>query len=226
MGLGMAATSVFVSVTLSVGLWSSTTDAANSGGRCKNTGAVVEIKEVTYQCTKSDKSLKWVVIQRQSEIPNITVTEPAATTTTVFANQTSTWISDMIAMVNQERAVAGLKSVIECFALDQSAVSHSQDMSTRDFFDHTNPYSKTHADRIRSTGYMSNSKRRWTGENIAKGFVDVASVMVAWMESPGHRANILNPIFTHLGIGFVSTGPDSIYDGFIWTQDFGSGGTC
>ncbi|MFA5774835.1 MAG: CAP domain-containing protein [Ilumatobacteraceae bacterium] len=211
MGRGVAAASIMLSVTLSVGSLSSTANAAKSGGKCKNSGETVVKKRVTYRCEKVDESFNWVVVQRQSDTQN---------------TGSTSLVGDMISMVNQERKAAGLKKVIECLALDQSAVSHSQDMYTRDFFDHTNPDGKTASDRIRLTGYMGNAKSRWTGENIAKGFADVATVMKAWMNSPGHRANILNPIWTHLGIGFVSTGPDSIYDGYIWTQDFGSGGVC
>lgn len=207
----MAAASILWSAVLAVGLLGSTTDAANSGGKCEKSGAVVVTDAATYQCIKTNKSLKWVVVQPQSETPNTASTSVAG---------------DMISMVNEERTAVGLKKVTECLALDQSAVSHSQDMFTRNFFAHTNPDGKTASDRIRLTGYMGDAKSRWTGENIAKGFIDVATVMKAWMNSRGHRENILNPKFTHLGIGSVSTGPNSIYQGFIWTQDFGSGGTC
>lgn len=73
---------------------------------------------------------------------------------------------------------------------------------------------------------MSITNRHWTGEDVAAGFADVAYVIIAWMKSPHHRANILNPIFTHLGVGFATLDQDSIYAGFVWTQDFGSGGIC
>ena len=135
-------------------------------------------------------------------------------------------IEDILALVNQRRAAAGLGSVIECSALNQSAQAHSQDMYARGFFSHTNPDGNAPTDRIRLTGYLNSTTSWSTGENIAKGYVDVASVMAGWMNSPGHRANILNSSFTHLGVGVVKTRPNSSFDGFIWTQNFGSGGTC
>ena len=132
----------------------------------------------------------------------------------------------MLTMVNLERKAAGLGSVSECFALNQSALAHSQDMFARDFFAHTNPDDESPSDRIRLTGYLNKSKSWRTGENIAIGFVDVDSVMAGWMNSPGHRANILSSKFIHLGLGISSLRSESIYDGFIWTQNFASGGTC
>lgn len=143
-------------------------------------------KKVTYRCEKVDKSLRWVVIERQSAKQSSVSTESV--------------IGEVIAAVNRERAAAGLNSVTECRALDQSALAQSRDTYTRDFFDHVNPDGKSPTDRIRATGYLNNAKRWSMGENIAKGFSDVASVMKAWMNSPDA--------------------------GFIWTQNFGSGGTC
>ena len=85
-------------------------------------------------------------------------------------------MEDMLALVNQRRAAAGLGSVVECLALNQSARAHSQDMYTRDFFSHVNPDGNAPTDRIRLTGYLNSTTSWSTGENIAKGYVDVASV--------------------------------------------------
>jgi len=239
---GTAVASVLISVALTVGLWVSPVAAAKGGARCQDAGAVAVIKDVTFQCATLNKKLKWVAIEDESIAPietaatpitiTITITPstitttPSTTTTTLPANPPSPWIVDMLTMVNLERKAAGLGSVVECSALNQSALAHSQDMYTRDFFSHTNPDDESPSDRIRLTGYLNRSKSWRTGENIAKGFVDVVSVMAGWMKSPGHRANILNSNFTHLGFGIYSLRTDSIYDGYIWTQNFGSGGTC
>lgn len=211
---------VLASVVLTVGLWGSISEAAKDGDQCRNAGAVVVSDSVTLKCTKVGKKLKWFADQSNSD------TESTAPNTTLPEFSLTTWIEDVIRIVNKERSDSGLHPLSECSALDRAAQLHSQDMNSRDFFDHTNPDDKTHSDRIRLTGYFGKSKSRWTGENIAAGFKDATSVMAAWMKSPGHRANILNSKFTHLGVGIASSRSDSIYGGYIWTQNFGFGGTC
>ncbi|GAA1797918.1 CAP domain-containing protein [Actinomadura chokoriensis] len=120
--------------------------------------------------------------------------------------------AQVIALVNQERAKQGCRAVTSDARLTQAAQGHSADMARRGFFDHTNPDGKSPGDRITATGY------RWStyGENIAKGQPTPASVMKAWMNSPGHRANILNCTFAEIGIGVVKSG------GPYWTQVFGT----
>lgn len=223
---GTAVASVLISVALTGGLWVSPSAAAKGGARCQDAGAVAVINDVTFQCTTLNKKLKWVAIENESIAPIASAAAPSTTTTTLPANSPSLWIVDMLRMVNLERKAAGLGLVVECPALNQSALAHSQDMYARDFFSHTNPDDESPSDRIRLTGYLIRSKSWRTGENIAMGFVDVVSVMAGWMNSPGHRANILNSKFTHLGFGIQSLGTGSNYDGYIWTQNFGSGGTC
>ncbi len=86
-------------------------------------------------------------------------------------------------------------------------------MAARDYFSHTSPEGGSAGDRITAAGY------RWStwGENIARGQQTPESVMDAWMNSPGHRANILNCDFKDLGVGvhIASGGP-------WWTQNFGA----
>ncbi|MEO5974963.1 MAG: CAP domain-containing protein [Ilumatobacteraceae bacterium] len=218
---GTAIASVFSSVILTVGLWSSVSLAAKDGGKCQDTGAVVVTDSVTYKCTKVEKKLRWVAEQSKagSLIETATTPPPPEFPFTSF-------IADVLTIVNKERAESGLGPLSECFTLDQSALAHSQDMNARDFFDHKNPDGKSPSDRIRMTGFYGSAKSRWTGENIAAGFKDAASVMAAWMKSPGHRANILNSKINQLGVGIASTRADSKYRGYIWTQNFGAGGTC
>jgi uncharacterized protein YkwD len=120
--------------------------------------------------------------------------------------------AQVIALVNQERAKQGCRAVTSNARLTQAAQGHSADMARRGFFDHTNPDGKDPGDRITATGY------RWStyGENIAKGQPTPASVMKSWMNSPGHRANILNCKFAEIGVGVVKSG------GPYWTQVFGT----
>ncbi|MFF6807072.1 sigma-70 family RNA polymerase sigma factor [Streptomyces sp. NPDC012616] len=121
--------------------------------------------------------------------------------------------SQVIALVNKERAAAGCGPLTGDPLLRKSAQGHSDDMAARDFFDHTNPDGADPGARITAAGY------RWStyGENIAKGQQSAQSVMTSWMNSPGHRANILNCDFKNIGVG--------IHDGAggpWWTQNFGA----
>lgn len=102
------------------------------------------------------------------------------------------------------------------------------------FFAHNDPGTGLAiVDCIRNTRYLEGAGAWNVGENIAMGYVSAAVTMVGWMDSPGHRANILNPVFTHLGVG-VSIGVWEAWRGTYsnWdaasmaTQNFGTGGTC
>ncbi|ACY14961.1 CAP domain-containing protein [Haliangium ochraceum] len=96
-------------------------------------------------------------------------------------------------------------------ALDCAARTHSLDMVTRDFFDHTNPDGERFSDRMSRAGY----EFRAGGENIAYGSSTVDGVMEQWMGSDGHCANIMRPGYVHLGIGYHA-------DSRLWTQVFGT----
>ncbi|CAL9445630.1 hypothetical protein SUDANB1_02325 [Streptomyces sp. enrichment culture] len=119
--------------------------------------------------------------------------------------------AQVLSLVNEERAKVGCSPVAANSALAGLAQSYSEDMDTRGFFDHTDPDGRTPWDRAEKAG-ISNLG----GENIARGQADAAAVMDAWMNSPGHRANILNCDFKTLGVG-VEFGPGGPW----WTQNFG-----
>ncbi len=117
-------------------------------------------------------------------------------------------------LVNQERAKAGCQSLTVDTRLTAAAREHSADMAKRDYFDHNTPEGVTVATRVTNAGYKWSS----VGENIAKGQKDAASVMQSWMNSPGHRANILNCGYRDIGIGVATDSKRTK----IWTQDFAS----
>ncbi|MFJ5732870.1 CAP domain-containing protein [Streptomyces paradoxus] len=119
--------------------------------------------------------------------------------------------AQVLSLVNEERAKVGCSPVAANSALTGLAQNYSEAMAARGFFDHTDPDGRTPWDRADKAG-ISNLG----GENIARGQADAAAVMDAWMNSPGHRANILNCDFKTLGVGveFGSGGP-------WWTQNFG-----
>lgn len=104
----------------------------------------------------------------------------------------------MIDMVNQERIAAGLKPLAVDYRLVSVAVAKAKDMKDNRYFDHISPTYGTPFAMMQATGL----KVRWAAENIAANH-SVAGAMAAFMKSPGHRANILDPKFTHIGIGIV-----------------------
>ncbi|MER5884039.1 sigma-70 family RNA polymerase sigma factor [Streptomyces sp. NPDC001941] len=116
-------------------------------------------------------------------------------------------------IVNAERARNGCGPVRQNARLDAAAQGHSRDMRARDFFDHTNPDGAGPGERVTAAGY------RWStyGENIARGQQSPESVMESWMNSPGHRANILNCSFKEIGVG-IEQGDGGPW----WTQVFGA----
>jgi uncharacterized protein YkwD len=118
--------------------------------------------------------------------------------------------AEVLALVNQQRAAAGCGAVAPDDSLAAVARGHSADMRDRGFFDHINPDGADPFDRAAAAGLAARA------ENIAYGQADAAEVMDAWMNSPGHRANILNCSLTRLGVGVAegSGGP-------WWTQLFG-----
>ncbi|CAL9424560.1 CAP domain-containing protein [Streptomyces sp. enrichment culture] len=117
----------------------------------------------------------------------------------------------VLALVNEERARAGCSPVTASGALTDLATAFSEDMARRGFFDHTDPDGDTPWDRAQAAGVNGLG-----GENIARGQADAEAVMRAWMDSPGHKANILNCDFRTLGVG-VHFGPGGPW----WTQNFG-----
>ncbi|MEU6659815.1 CAP domain-containing protein [Streptomyces sp. NPDC046821] len=119
--------------------------------------------------------------------------------------------AQVLTLVNQERSKAGCTPVTASARLGSLAERFSDDMAARGFFDHTDPDGASPWDRAKKAGITNLG-----GENIARGQANAQSVMDAWMQSPGHRANILNCDYETMGVGvhFASGGP-------WWTQDFG-----
>ncbi|MEV8540610.1 CAP domain-containing protein [Streptomyces sp. NPDC051572] len=122
--------------------------------------------------------------------------------------------AEVVELTNAERARAGLRALAVDPLLAAAAQAHSTDMVVRAFYSHTSPDGSQPWDRAAAAG----SRRRTIGENIACGQRSAAEVVEGWMNSPGHRANILKPDFTHIGIGFAGGGQTGTY----WTQLFGA----
>ena len=116
---------------------------------------------------------------------------------------------EVIRLVNEERAKQNLPALTENKTLSSLARLKSQDMHDKGYFDHTSPTYGSMEDMLGKAGV------RWgaIGENIAMGQRTPQQVVDAWMNSPGHRANILNAAYQQIGVGYCAQGN-------IWTQMF------
>ena len=124
----------------------------------------------------------------------------------------------VLELVNQERAVYGIAPLQWHEELGAAARAHSMDMAIRLFFSHTCPSGTSFAIRISGAGISFFT----AGENIAMGQRTAEQVVSSWMNSPGHRANILNPGYTHMGVGLY-VGTERVSPNvppYFWTQKF------
>jgi uncharacterized protein YkwD len=123
--------------------------------------------------------------------------------------------NDVLSLTNSERADNGCPALRLDTRLRTAARQHSADMARFGFFSHTGQDGSDPGKRMRAAGYPANTG--WA-ENIARGYPDPDAVMDGWMNSPGHRANILNCGLRALGVGVVRGDSGRVY----WTQDFGA----
>ena len=129
-------------------------------------------------------------------------------------------IKQVVKLTNNERAKAGLQPLKLNDRLVDAAQDHSDDMAKDDFFSHTGVDGSSVSDRVKASGYQYST----TGENIAAGQTTAAAVVRGWMNSPGHRANILNPNYTEIGVGYeyLQNDTGSVNYNHYWTQVFGT----
>ncbi len=116
---------------------------------------------------------------------------------------------EVVRLVNAERAKRGLAELTYDWELSRVARFKSEDMRDTRYFSHTSPTYGSPFQMMRSFGISYRS----AGENIAKGQATPSAVVNAWMNSSGHRANILGASFTHIGVGYAAGGN-------YWTQMF------
>ena len=119
------------------------------------------------------------------------------------------YAQQVLTLVNRERAANGLSALRLDDTLSRYAAVKSQDMHDNGYFSHTSPTYGSPFDMMKSFGITYN----YAGENIAMGYSSPDAVVTAWMNSAGHRANILSANFTTMGLGYVA-------DGGYWTQWF------
>lgn len=135
-------------------------------------------------------------------------TDPPATAPPAPA-PAPTEVGQVVNLVNAARAQAGCGALAEDDRLAAAARGHSDDMAAKGYFSHTSLDGRTFVDRVRAAGYPNPG-----GENIAQGQRSAQAVHDAWMNSQGHRENILNCEFTTIGVGLHA-------GTWTWTQNFG-----
>lgn len=121
----------------------------------------------------------------------------------------SDYEKEVVRLVNEIRAENGLAPLTYDWELSRVARYKSQDMKDNRYFSHTSPVYGSPFQMMKNFGISY----RTAGENIAKGYASPQAVVNGWMNSSGHRANILNASFTRIGVGYVA-------DGRYWTQMF------
>jgi uncharacterized protein YkwD len=146
-------------------------------------------------------------------VPTPPVSTPVAPAATVLPSSVA---DQVLELVNTERRKAGCAPVRLDPRLTAAALGHSRQMADEDFFSHTSPDGATFADRGEAQGYA-----RSRSENIAAGNTTAAATMQQWMNSSGHRTNILDCRAKDMGLGAASRTGSSF--GTYWTQDFGLG---
>ena len=150
------------------------------------------------------------IIQANPQISNPNLIYPGQKLTVPLVDSAvSAYETEVIRLVNEIRQENGLKALTANWELSRVARYKSQDMKDRGYFAHNSPTYGTPFQMIKAFGLSF----RTAGENIAKGYATPQAVVNGWMNSSGHRANILNASYTQIGVGYVAQGN-------YWTQMF------
>ncbi len=134
----------------------------------------------------------------------------------------------VLCLINRERAAHDEVPLVLNRELERAAESHSEEMISSDYFEHVSPTGATPVDRVRAAGYIPNPLVGYViGENLAWGTLALATpqaIVSAWIASPGHLANILEPQYRDTGIGVVAQAPALLANGVVgatYSQEFG-----
>ncbi|WP_428910084.1 CAP domain-containing protein [Niallia sp. Krafla_26] len=150
----------------------------------------------------AQKPVQQPVQQKPAQAQQPKASTPASSSVSAFEQK-------VVELTNQERAKNGLPALTLDVELSKVAREKSNDMRTKNYFSHNSPTYGSPFDMMKAYGISY----RTAGENIAMGQRSPEEVVQAWMNSQGHRENIMNPNFTHIGVGHVSSGN-------YWTQMF------
>ena len=130
-----------------------------------------------------------------------------------------------LCLINVQRAQSGLAALTANSVLQSAALQHSQDMVNNNFFSHDSSSGEDFEDRILRFNYAPSNVEWVAGENIAWGTLSLSTpdaIVVSWMNSPEHRANILSSDFKELGVGVDPATPTGDPSGATYTADFGA----
>lgn len=184
-------------------------------------GSKVHAQPITYTVVPGDSMWKIAVkyeigiseiISANPQISNPALIYPGQKITVPNIQDVKTTENRVIALVNAERAKAGLQPLKANWELSRIARYKSQDMIDKGYFSHTSPTYGSPFTMIQSFGIKFSA----AGENIAMGQQTPEQVMAAWMNSPGHRSNILSPAYSEIGVGLAKSPSGVCY----WTQMF------
>jgi uncharacterized protein YkwD len=135
-----------------------------------------------------------------------------------------------LCLLNQQRAADGVGPLAENAALSSASAGYSERMVAQGFFDHVSPDGGTLVERLTAAGYLGDDDDvSVVGENIGWGQASLAtprSMVQAWMNSPGHRENLLSGDYTQVGLGLALGTPADSAWGATYTTDFGAGATA
>jgi uncharacterized protein YkwD len=134
-----------------------------------------------------------------------------------------------LCLLNAERSRHGLRPLRANQKLAKAARGHAKDMAKHNYFDHNSRSGATFVDRIRNAGYLAGAHSWTVGENLAWGAGSRATpsaIVQAWMDSPGHRANILNGAYREIGLGVAYDAPvdGGWHPAGTYATDFGARG--
>ena len=166
---------------------------------------------------KAAKAKKKVTAKATVACSNTTITPDAANLEVVRVT--------LLCLHNQIRANAGLPLLKDNAKLRKAAVGHSNDMVAEGYFDHTSLNGDTFVDRILDAGYAKRNDGWTIGENLAWGTGELSTpqaIMNAWMNSAGHKANILKKAYKEVGISVRLGVPTDAGVGATVTADFGA----
>jgi uncharacterized protein YkwD len=131
-----------------------------------------------------------------------------------------------LCLLNLQRAAQGVGPLVENAALSSASTGYSQRMVAQGFFAHESPDGGTLVERLTGAGYLGDDAAWVVGENIGWGQGSLAtprSMVSAWMNSPGHRENLLSPDYAEVGLGLALGTPADQTWGATYTTDFGAG---
>lgn len=174
------------------------TACAAAKAKAKKKPTTARKRAVKRACRKPARKRPSAPAAAATPAPAAAPAAPAAPPTVT----TSALEDSVVACANRERVARGLPALRVDASLTRAAQGHARDMAARGFFAHDTPEGRTPWDRIEAallgaTAFLS------MGENIAKGYPSADAACVGWMNSEGHRRNILSPGFTLIGAGWV-----------------------